>query len=209
MPNQLALFAQPATVPAIADSDTPPVIHLSNFLTLAEADSLFEFCKGLAWVQNEFKIYGRALKIPRQEYMEGIPDAYYRYSGGVELRSRDWSSELRAIRDRINLVTAFNFDIVIGNWYANGMQHIGWHSDDDKNLGQLPAIASLSLGASRKFQVRRKGKGTKIHNYQLAHGSMLIMLPGMQDTWRHRLPQIQSLTSERINLTFRPYSNAS
>ena len=71
-------------------------------------------------------------------------------------------------------------------------------------MGIFPAIASLSLGATRKFQIRKK-TGGEITNYWLEHGSLLVMHPGCQESWKHQVPKTNSPVGQRVNLTFRPH----
>lgn len=195
----------PSFVEPVLALTEPPVNFYPNFLSLEYANQLYEFCKRLEWQQNYFCIYGKRLKIPRLEYLEGKPGAVYSYSGGVKLHGKPWSKALSSLCDLIERQTGFKYQICIGNWYADGKQHIGWHSDDDASLGQMPAIASLSLGATRIFQLRKNEKGSDIHKFELHHGSLLLMKPGCQQGWVHRLCKTSQTVGDRINLTFRPY----
>ncbi|MDF5716486.1 MAG: alpha-ketoglutarate-dependent dioxygenase AlkB [Rhizonema sp. NSF051] len=115
-------------------------------------------------------------------------------------------------------MTGYRFNIVIGNLYRDSRDSIGWHSDAEKSMGTRPAIASLSLGAERKFQIRSNDKKHS-YDFWLGHGSLLVMQPGCQSNWKHQVqspplrvlsptdfaPKTSSLIGRRVNLTFRPH----
>ncbi len=191
---------------------TLPVEYHPEFLSKPEADVLFAHCQSLAWQQNEIKMLGKTMPVPRMECMYGEEGASYLYSGSVILEAHPWTPELLYVCDRITIKTGFEFDIVIGNRYRNGQDSIGWHSDDESSMGYRPAMpaagcanASISLGACRKFSVKSKVKESKATHFWLEHGSLLLMLPGCQEGYVHQLPKDNNCFSERINLTFRPF----
>ncbi|WP_445634607.1 2OG-Fe(II) oxygenase [Nostoc sp. DSM 114161] len=186
-------------------STTLPVEYIDGFLSKSEADELFKHSKTLAWRQNEIRMLGKPLQVPRLECMYGKDGASYLYSNSVNLEALPWTSELLNLRDRITAFCSHEFDIAIGNRYRNGQDSIGWHSDDEPSMGYRPAIASISLGACRKFSVKPKIKGSKATHFWLEHGSLLLMLPGCQEGYVHQLPKDNRCLLERINLTFRPY----
>jgi alkylated DNA repair dioxygenase AlkB len=194
--QQLSLFNMPVTL---------PVEYYPGFLSKQETSDLLYHCKSLAWQQNEIRMLGKPLPVPRLECMYGKEGASYLYSGSVTLEALPWTDELLKLRDRITAFCDYQFDIVIGNRYRNGQDSIGWHSDDEPSMGYRPAIASISLGACRKFSVKSKVKGSKSTHFWLEHGSLLLMLPGCQEGYVHQLPKDNNCFSERINLTFRPY----
>ncbi|MGB6299728.1 MAG: alpha-ketoglutarate-dependent dioxygenase AlkB, partial [Rivularia sp. (in: cyanobacteria)] len=92
------------------------------------------------------------------------------------------------------------------NRYRSGKDSVGWHNDNEPSMGVSPAIASLTLGSTRKFQLK-SNNGDKPINFWLEHGSLLLMKPGCQENWVHQLPKISKPVAERINLTFRPHVN--
>jgi len=87
--------------------------------------------------------------------------------------------------------------------YRDGTDSNGWHSDDEKELGTDPIIASVSLGAIRKFQLRHKKDKTLRHTLELENGSLLVMKGNTQHCWQHQIPKTKQVTQPRINLTFR------
>ncbi|MEH2148634.1 alpha-ketoglutarate-dependent dioxygenase AlkB family protein [Nostoc sp.] len=194
--QQLSLFEVASTL---------PVEYYPGFLHGTESDALLAHCKALQWQQNEIRMLRKPLQVPRLECMYGKDGASYLYSNSVSLKALPWSSELLQLRDRITAFCGQNFDIVIGNRYRNGQDSIGWHSDDEPSMGYRPAIASISLGACRKFSIKSKVKGSKSTHFWLEHGSLLLMLPGCQEGYVHQLPKDNNCFLERINLTFRPY----
>ncbi|MCC5670662.1 alpha-ketoglutarate-dependent dioxygenase AlkB [Nostoc sp. CHAB 5784] len=115
-----------------------------------------------------------------------------------------WTEALSSLRDRITALTGYKFRIVIGNQYRSGIDSIGWHADKEPSMGFNPAIASVSLGCVRKFQIKpRDGRPT---DFWLEHGSLLVMHPGCQSTHLHQVPKTNKVVSTRINLTFRPHT---
>jgi alkylated DNA repair dioxygenase AlkB len=195
---QLALFEVPTTLPV--------QLH-ENFLSSAEADALLIHCEKLAWQQNEIRMHRLQIPVPRLECMYGSEKASYMYSGSVELKSRPWTRELLHLRDRITDLCGYQFDTVIGNLYRDGNDSIGWHADNHFSMGNRPAIASISLGATRKFSIKSSEKGATPTHYWLEHGSLLLMLPGCQSGYVHQLPKDPKCATQRINLTFRPYGS--
>jgi alkylated DNA repair dioxygenase AlkB len=196
--QQLSLFPQPV-------NKEPPIDYYPNFLNKEEADEIFNYCVGaIAWKQNQIRMIGKQIDLPRLEAMYGDKGCDYIYSGSVHLSPLPWTSELLALKQKVEDYSKHLFNIVIGNYYRSGADYIGWHSDNEPSMGVNPAIASISLGIERKFQMREKPKG-EIHSFWLKHGSLLLMRPGCQSKWAHQLPKSASACGQRINLTFRPH----
>ena len=197
--NQLELFAPTAPLWA-------PVLYYPDFLCTHAADELFAHCKGLEWQHNKIRMLGKWIDLPRLEVMHGDSESYrYLYSGSVELAAKLWTSALQSLRSDIEEKTGYQYQLVIGNYYRSGLDHIGWHSDSEPTMGAMPAIASLSLGATRRFQLKPKKLKQEATTFELTHGSLVLMLPGCQENWVHRLCKTAKPVGERINLTFRPY----
>ncbi|BAY29290.1 2OG-Fe(II) oxygenase [Nostoc carneum NIES-2107] len=192
---QMSLFNEPAPV--------LPVTYYPEFLSQEEAGVLYQHCLKLQWQQNQIKMVGKTLLVPRLECIYGDEGCEYLYSKSVLLKPLPWTSLLAELRDRITSLTGYSFRIVIDNQYRSGQDSIGWHADNESSMGLNPAIASVSLGAERKFQIKPiKGKPT---DFWLEHGSLLIMHPGCQSTHLHQVPKTKKLVGTRINLTFRPH----
>jgi alkylated DNA repair dioxygenase AlkB len=189
-------------------NDNPPVEYFPNFLTSTAANELYNDCLNLDWQQNNIKIMGKILPVPRLECMYGDAGCNYLYSNSVLLEPLPWTAELLEVRSRIESDTGYRFNIVLCNRYRDGRDSVGWHNDNEPSMGTMPAIASISLGVTRKFQLRPRAGGKSV-NYWLEHGSLLLMQPGCQEDWVHQIPKTSSSIGERINLTFRPHTNAS
>jgi len=96
-----------------------------------------------------------------------------------------------------------HFNSVLLNYYRDGKDSVAWHSDDEKELGENPVIASLSLGITRRFELRHRKRDVPKSVFELENGSLLLMGPGIQENWHHQVPKQPGLIGERINLTFR------
>jgi alkylated DNA repair dioxygenase AlkB len=117
-----------------------------------------------------------------------------------------FNSEINSsLKSELNneLIGAFNFNSVLCNYYRNGQDSMGFHSDNEKELGQNPVIASINFGESRRFIFRRRDDKTVKHELVLTHGSLLVMSGAMQHHWVHAVPKEPKRTKPRINLTFR------
>lgn len=185
----------------------PPVTYIPSFLSKEDADLLLAHClNDLRWQQNHIRMLGKLLQVPRLETICGDEGCDYLYSGQVLLSPHPWTTALDLLRVDIEQSFGYKYNIVIGSWYRDGNDSIGWHSDSEPSMGISPAIASISLGATRKFQIKPK-KGGEITSYQLGHGDLVIMHPGCQQTWVHQVPKTKKPVGIRINLTFRPHIN--
>ncbi|RCJ41899.1 2OG-Fe(II) oxygenase [Nostoc minutum NIES-26] len=194
--QQLTLFGE--STPIL------PVTYYPNFLSLQEANELYQHCLQLEWQQNYIKMVGKIIPVPRLECIYGDKGCDYLYSNSVFLRPLPWTDSLAQLRDRITAITGYEFRIVIGNQYRSSQDSIGWHADKEPSMGNNPAIASVSLGAVRKFQIKSiTGKPT---DFWLEHGSLLIMHPGCQSTHVHQVPKTNKFVNTRINVTFRPHT---
>lgn len=172
------------------------------FLAPAEADALLAAVDAeVPWERHHVRIFGREVPAPRLSCWIGDPGAAYTYSR-VRFEPRPWTPALAALRDRIEAVSGARFNSVLGNRYASGADSMGWHADDEPELGPRPVIASLSLGATRRFVLRPKAGGAKVE-LPLSHGSLLLMEGDTQANWQHALPKMAGAAGLRINLTFR------
>lgn len=195
MHQQLSLFGEAVF---------PPVEYSPNFFSRDEADELYAHCKKLKWEQNSIRTRKGTVLIPHLECIYGDEGCEYLYSGSVLLKAIKWTPMLLKAQRKLKEATGHWFNIVNCNLYRNGKDSIGWHSDDESIMGENPAIACISLGDERKFQMRPKGGG-EITDFYLEHGSLLLMKPGCQSTWIHQLPKAPRRDGERISLTFRPH----
>lgn len=174
----------------------------SSFLSSSEASHYFSLLlSALAWKEETIKIYGKQVKVPRLVCWYGDVDAHYRYSG-IDHEPLPWTQELAELRDKISTYTGYDFNSVLANLYRNQNDSMGWHSDKEKELGEKPTIASLSLGETRLFKLQHK-KTKEIIDVELQSGDLLMMEGNIQQYWRHSLPKSKIKLSARINLTFR------
>lgn len=168
----------------------------------AEGDRLYAALRdGLAWQQERLLIYGREHPVPRLVAWYGEAGASYRYSGVLH-EPLPWTDALLEVRARIEAVTGVRYNSALANLYRNGRDGMGWHADDERELGRNPRIASLSFGATRRFRLRHRTTG-ETHALDLTHGSLLVMSGALQHHWVHCIPKTQRLVGPRINLTFR------
>ncbi|HCX87158.1 MAG TPA: alpha-ketoglutarate-dependent dioxygenase AlkB [Gammaproteobacteria bacterium] len=175
-----------------------------RFLDAAEASSCLEqLQERIDWHTPRVFVYGRWVDSPRQSAWYGDSGAVYRYSGTVNQPS-PWLPELDSLRERLKQFCTSHFNSVLANQYRSGRDSIGWHSDDEKELGPDPVIASVSLGGARRFLLQhRRRKHLPIHEIVLEHGSLLVMGAGSQRAWRHSVPKTRRPVAPRINLTYR------
>ena len=159
-----------------------------------------------AWQQDKITIAGNQINLPRLTAWYGEKDKTYVYSG-IKNVPLEWTAELIMINNKINEIVPpeIYFNSVLLNYYRSGKDSIGWHSDDERELGIEPCIASVSFGESRVFQLKPKyDKTAPIIEIELKHNSLLIMQGKTQHHWLHQIPKIKDKEiSPRINLTFR------
>ena len=171
-----------------------------------EATACFEKLKSsVPWRQDEIRVYGKIYPQPRLTALYGNNDRSYTYSG-IVMKPLPFSETLSDIRKRISSRTNVEFTSCLLNLYRDGKDSNGWHSDDEKELGKNPVIASVSLGQERYFHLRHKKLKELKHKILLKHGSLLLMSGQTQHYWQHQIPKTTRPIGERINLTFRVIS---
>jgi len=163
---------------------------------------LRELLERTPWDQPELKLYGRTFTVPRQVAWYGDADAHYRYSGHAHA-PLPWTPLLNEIRQRLEQQLGQPLNGVLLNLYRDGQDAMGWHSDDEAALGPEPVVVSLSLGAVRRMDFRRKGVNRIEHSLELEHGSLLVMSGATQHYWQHQIARTSKVTTPRLNLTFR------
>lgn len=173
-----------------------------NFLSAADDRAWLHKSQALDWKRGELTMYGKTIPVPREEALFG-DDLRYEYRGDV-LQAEPWPEFLLEARDRIQALSDLTFHFAVGNRYVTGKDSIGWHSDSFPQIGTRPAIASLSLGSTRRFKLRHKVTG-EVLDYDLESGSLLLMLLGCQEDWEHAVLKTARPVGERINWTFRPH----
>ena len=154
------------------------------------------------WKQYYIQIFGKRLPQPRLTAWYGEKGTSYSYSG-IHLEPIPFTPLIEQIKNDIEKFSGQKFNSVLLNLYRNHFDSMGWHSDDEKELGLEPNIASLSLGSSRMFQLKHKTLKEKKLKLSLNNGSLLLMGGSMQHNWLHSIPKSAQETGPRINLTFR------
>ena len=176
---------------------------IANFIAVQDADTLLKhLLKTTPWQQPRVRVYGKWHPTPRMVAFYADPFLSYRCSETLH-GAQSWTPELSKIRVRIEQQLASRFNAVLLDYYRDGRDTMGWHADDEKELGYQPVIASLSLGAARDIYFKAKsGRQTPV-KINLASGSLLIMDGQTQAHWLHHIPKRLKCNSARINLTFR------
>jgi alkylated DNA repair dioxygenase AlkB len=180
--------------------------YQSGFIAADEASRLLtELWNQLAWQQYEITIYGRRVAQPRLSAWYGATEARYRYSG-LQLEPLPWHPLLFELKTKLEEQLQQSFNSVLANAYRCGRDSMGWHADDEPELGPRPLVASISLGAERRFLVRKKGD-TRTATFRLENGSLLVMKRGCQEVHQHSVPKTRKEIGLRVNLTFRQIEN--
>lgn len=175
----------------------------SAWLSCADADALFAaMLADIDWEVHRIRMFGRMIDSPRLSSWIGDPGTSYTYSR-TRFEPKPWPLSLRPIRERLRNMLGIDFNSVLANRYRHGRDAMGWHSDDEPELGAQPVIASISLGATRRFALKSRGEDGGRLTFELTHGSLLVMRGETQTAYRHALPNTARPVGERINLTFR------
>lgn len=153
------------------------------------------------WRAEQIHIAGRAIDVPRRTAWYGDPGATYVYSG-LRNEPMPWTPLLAELRDEVSAAAGVPLNSVLMNFYRDGRDSIGWHADDEPELGKDPVIASLSLGTPRRFVLRHAKKKGRSMTFVLGDGALLVMAGSTQHHYRHAVPK-EEQAGERINLTFR------
>lgn len=193
-PSQLSLWEPPPAAlqaPRRLEMPSAEVQYYADFLSAADAKAAFVGIRPLApWAQDRRRMYDRLVDVPRLSAWYGSEAA--------------WPEVLQAMREQVESATGYAFDKVLLNLYRNGQDSVAWHRDDVDRYGHDEIIASVSLGATRRFMFRpRPGRAGESLALELPSGSLLLMGPGTQQHWEHCVPKTTREVGERINLTFR------
>ncbi|MCI2261691.1 alpha-ketoglutarate-dependent dioxygenase AlkB family protein [Xanthomonas indica] len=161
-----------------------------------------QLLRDVPWEVHRIRLFGKLVDSPRLSCWIGDADASYRYSG-TRFAPHPWPEALLSLRARLAAETGVAFNSVLANRYRDGRDAMGWHSDDERELGPAPVIASLSLGATRRFVLRHRQEPALRQALELTSGGLLLMAGDTQRLYRHALPRTAKPVGERINLTFR------
>ena len=181
-------------------------------VVINDANALYEnLLNELPWQSDIVTLFGKTHVTTRQIVWMGDHDVSYHYSGQTR-RAIPWTKQMLHVKRHIEQQLSssginVDFNSCLLNYYPSGEDGMGYHADDEKELGAQPIIASLSLGARRKFvfkhkTIRQKNKPVKVELY-LESGQLIVMHGDTQDFWKHTITKTKTVTSGRISLTFR------
>ena len=157
--------------------------------------------ENINWKNDEAIIFGKLIVTKRKVAWYGDSEYDYTYSR-ITKKANLWTKELLALKEIVEKESNETYNSCLLNLYHSGEEGMAYHSDGEKMLKKNGAIASLSLGAERKFSFKHKKNKQRIDVF-LENGSLLVMKEGTQTNWLHRLPPTKKVNSPRINLTFR------
>tara|TARA_R110002020_G_scaffold13380_4_gene48342 strand:+ start:969 stop:1553 length:585 start_codon:yes stop_codon:yes gene_type:complete len=187
----------------VANKNPPEIALLPGWLPAGEADALLaDLLAQVPWEVHRIRMFGRWVDSPRLSCWIGDPGTGYVYSG-ARFEPRPWPAALQALRARIDAAAGVAMNSVLANLYRDRRDAMGWHSDDEPELGLRPVIASLSLGGSRRFVFKHRRDPGRKFELPLEHGSLLLMKGDTQADWKHALPRTARPVPARVNLTFR------
>ncbi len=177
------------------------LLYVRNFIPASEQQSYFEALRNQTpWRSDSITLFGKKVLQPRLVAWFGPQP--YTYSG-LTLPAQPLSPLMDKIKSQIEALTGYRFNCLLANYYRNGRDSMGWHSDDEAMLGKNPVIASVSFGATRRFKFRHRRDHSRQIDLWLESGSLLLMAGATQHHYHHALPKTARPIGERINLTYR------
>jgi len=183
----------------------PPELldYRPNIFSTKESEYLMRrFIAEMPWQQKVVKMYDKTMLTPRLTIWIGDPGTNYSFSGEKH-DPLPWTNDLLMIKNKIEPFAGTKFNSVLLNYYRDGNDSVAWHSDNEKELGYHPVVASVSFGQVRSFDIRHKTDHTRKYSIRLENGSYLLMQGELQDKWEHRIAKSTKPMKERVNLTFR------
>lgn len=179
------------------------VVYYPNFFDQTQSLELFhKLLKNTPWRQDKITLFGKTHLQPRLTALYANNKKTYSYST-ITMEPILFTKELLFIKQKIEYITLTNFTTCLLNLYRNGQDSNGWHADDEKELGNTPIIASVSLGQERSFHFKHKTDKTRKKKLVLQNGSLLLMKGTTQQYWLHQIPKTKTANQPRINLTYR------
>ena len=176
-------------------------VRLFTDVVVDAAGLLDQLISGLEWRQHRIVVFNRMHDEPRLSAWYGEPESTYTYSG-TTLEPLAWREPLVFIKDVCEQLTGAKFNAVLANLYRDGSDSMGWHADDEPELGPSPTIASVSLGAERRFDLRHRRTKETVR-IPLPHNSVLVMSGATQSHWLHAVAKTKRVREPRVNLTYR------
>ncbi|CAA0097467.1 Uncharacterised protein [BD1-7 clade bacterium] len=201
----------------LSDYTESDQLHYYPSQFTAQADHWFSCLQAnMPWRQDTLTIAGQQRLIPRLQVWMGDKGTDYQYSG-IALTPELWLAPMADIKQQVEAIAGCSFNSALLNFYRDGNDSVAWHADDEAELDDTVPIASISLGQARRFSIKPKKHylqrlASMGHNVsgrsatrrqELHHGSLLLMMPGVQKRWQHAVLKQPEITGGRINLTFR------
>ena len=204
MTRQLAIGYNNLQKSEFIESENLKIKYYKNYFTLDESDLYISKLRNdIKWKSETATIWGKKVVMKRKIAWYGDEGKSYTYSG-LTVHPNKWNEVLLEIKQRVEQVSSTEFNSVLLNDYSSGEVGMGWHSDDEKELGRNPVIASVSFGVERDFFLKHKTKNDlPKKTINLKNGSLLLMLGSTQHYWNHSIPKRMRVKKQRINLTFR------
>jgi alkylated DNA repair dioxygenase AlkB len=179
------------------------VLYYPGIFPGQESDLIFrQLAEQINWKQEAIKIFGKEVLQPRLTAWYGDPGKAYSYSG-ITMQPLPWTAVLMLLKQKAESIAGVHFNSALLNLYRNGQDSMGWHSDNEKELGMNAVIASFSFGATRIFKLKHRQDKKQVLSIGLGHGSLLLMRGATQHFWLHSLPKTVADIGPRINITFR------
>jgi alkylated DNA repair dioxygenase AlkB len=181
------------------------VRYAPAFFEPGESHSILQdLLASVDWSQEPIKMFGRLVMQPRLTCWMADPGVTYKYSHHL-MSPKPWIRSVLEMKQRLEDAISHRFNGALLNFYRDGSDSMGWHRDNEKELGSRPVIASVSFGAERLFELRRYSSKSDLKKIKLGHGSVLVMSGTLQDFWEHRIPKTGKLSpvGPRVNVTFR------
>lgn len=188
------------------------IYYTSNFIDKEDSKIIFKVLeKRLVYNsadESKVFIHGKYIDIPRSQTAYGEPGTYYRFAGNI-VYAKDWLEDgpvetiLRKIGHKLEVYAGTKFNFVLINRYENGSQYIGFHSDDEEDLGSEPKIAGVSFGAIRPIYFQNRKTGLTDVKIDLEPGSVVLMNHPTNNYWKHSIPKTSKKVGTRISLTYR------
>lgn len=177
-------------------------LYYEKVIADEEVEQLYEsLLNNIQWENERVIMFGKEIITKRKVALYSDPSISYRYASKTKI-GLPWTSTLLTIKNRVESITNESYNACLLNLYHNGEEAMGWHCDNEKEIVANSSIASLSIGASRKFSFKHKVTKETI-SIQLENGSLLEMKGVIQQHWWHSLPKSKKINESRINLTFR------
>jgi alkylated DNA repair dioxygenase AlkB len=178
------------------------VLYYEKIIADEEVIELYEsLLNNIQWENERVIMFGKEIITKRKVAFYSDPSISYRYASKTKI-GLPWTSTLIIIKNRVESITKESYNACLLNLYHNGEESMGWHSDNEKEIIANSSIASLSLGAKRKFSFKHKISKETV-SIELENGSLLEMKGSVQAHWWHALIKSKKVTDARINLTFR------